>query len=1243
MAASIGTCGRITLLLPSHRAQNGIFGVKQAYNRLWAPLAVIAGCCILWGIWLSASPGGALLSWVNPSADWKYSWFFKTEKAKNKGLISKRDRMDLAIEQEVEMTLDPALGVVPRERLLEAMEYTRRQIHKQHGSPNRAAIPGIQWLERGPSNVGGRTRAVLLDPNDPNRRTVWAGGVAGGLWKTTDISQAQPIWTQVDDFFDNLAVTCLAADPSNTQVMYFGTGEGYFNGDAVRGLGLWKTTDGGQTWNRLGATTNPNFHYCQKIAVTSMGVVLVATRNGLWRSANGGANWTKVLGGSGVSNTIWDVKIAANGVVYAAPNGGIHMSTDQGVSFGPALTLPVTARRIELAPAPSDPNYLYALVENSNRVEAILLSTDGGTSWSVRNEPQDADPGISATDFSRGQAWYDLCIAVDPSNRNALYVGGIDLFRSTDAALNWQQVSHWYGGFGHQYVHADQHYIVYESGNSNVLYVGNDGGVYRCANASAATPIIQRKDYNYRTTQFYACDIHPDAGRDYFLAGAQDNGSQRFSGAGINQTVEVTGGDGAFCHIDQSDPAYQFTSYVYNNYRRSSNGGSNFAYINYNNNGRFINPTDYDDQVHKLYAAENNGVYLRWDNPRNGSSFTIVNAGFAHKVSAVTCDPNTANRVYFGMGTGQIYRVDDAHTNTPVVSHINAGAPTPGSGYVSCIAVEDGDPNHLLVTYSNYGVNSVWESLNGGGAWVSVEGNLPDMPVRWALFHPDSSRQAMLATELGVWSTDRLNGPATQWSPSSAGLAFTRTDMLKMRDSDRMVIAATHGRGLFSSDVFVPPVASFDVNRRVTYIGKEIQFTDYSSKAVSWVWDFGDGEQDSTQHPRHAYAQPGLYTVSLSINNGASVEVRSGFVHVLPNRGNFYPAGAGGNFEVNPLDFAAETLFGTPFERGNSNVFGKQGAFSGNFAWVTGITGNYLDNTDTRLYTPKFDLSQAGTYIFRFRSRFHTEADYDGFRVEYSFDLGDSWTPIGGVQPFWYNFANGSSNTAFPISEPYLSGDRRAGFDEYYLDVSALAGNPNVSFRFVFRSDVSVTAPGVAIDEVELNSYILPSVLLDFSGARNDAAIDLLWRISGPAPAGGFTVERSSDGRIFEYLGAVLPENSLVYRFSDPVPYTGECFYRLRLNHAEGVQSYTEVIRIGPFDKGWLFRLSPNPASDYLSVFTLYEGVFELYTLQGEPVIRLRPSPGQSVVSLAQLSAGVYLAAFTDSEGRKQVIKLLKQ
>ena len=174
------------------------------------------------------------------------------QKEEEENKIPLQDRMDLWYAQEFELTKDLALNEIPRERLIAAYEYAEQLRAQSAGNKITGAIAGINWVERGPNNCGGRTRSIMVDPNDATKKTVWAASVGGGLWRTTDITQSAPVWTPTNDLFANIAITTICASPLATQTFYFGTGEGYGNADAIRGNGIWKSTDGGATWNQLG-------------------------------------------------------------------------------------------------------------------------------------------------------------------------------------------------------------------------------------------------------------------------------------------------------------------------------------------------------------------------------------------------------------------------------------------------------------------------------------------------------------------------------------------------------------------------------------------------------------------------------------------------------------------------------------------------------------------------------------------------------------------------------------------------------------------------------------------------------------------------------------------------------------------------------------------------------------------------------------------------------------------------------
>ncbi|MEM9847339.1 MAG: CARDB domain-containing protein [Bacteroidota bacterium] len=759
--------------------------------------------------------------------------------------LPKAQRVEAAFQLEFEKTRDLKTNTIPSERLLKARAYADQKRQEK-------SILDLSWEERGPNNVGGRTRVLMYDLNDPIGNTVFAGGVGGGLWKTTNIDASQPDWQAIDDFWENIAISAIAQDPQSPNLIYVGTGEGWYNGGAIRGNGIWKSADGGDTFEQLPSTANDNFNYVNKLVVHADGVLLAATRSrigsngGIYKSEDGGATWNKVLSSIYTNSIGCDLEIAADGAIYAAIYfDGIYKSTNGGNTWNKVYAIQDAVEgRIELATAPSDKDVVYALFQS--RTDGIFTpirkTVDGGNNWVDLSAPLwiDFDCNNPTPDWTRGQDWYDLIAGVHPNNADIVYIGGIDLFKSTDGGQDWTQISHWFQWDGcgfpaDKVVHADQHAITFHPNDSNEMLFGHDGGVSRTINANAPSPSFQFKSDNYNVTQFYAVATSNEIDANNFLAGSQDNGTQYFTASGMNSTREVTGGDGAFCHIDQDNPDIQISSYIYNNYRITNNGWDTHQRINMDNEGRFINPTDYDSDANILYGAHEQNTYsFIKDVGSNNSTGTQVITDFDGTVSAVTVSPNTPNRVFFGTAGGNIIRVDDAHQDTPRSSVLGTRADRV-NGFISCIAVEVGNDDHLLVTYSNYGLESIWESQDGGENWRSVEGNLPDMPVRWIAFMPNRPNEILIATEVGVWYTDFLDGEATDWKPSNNGLANTRVDMLKFRNSDNFLLAATHGRGLFSTDGFqgeidtsTMPDLACEVLGTLEIVDNEINITELS-------------------------------------------------------------------------------------------------------------------------------------------------------------------------------------------------------------------------------------------------------------------------------------------------------------------------------------------------------------------------------------------------------------------------------
>ncbi len=805
------------------------------------------------------------LFWGTSALALVFIFFFwqKKEAAENIPLFEKKiarnmpkeTGADKAAEQNWRMIHDPATGQIPMERIVEAKQYKDLLMALKGRNPL-GPVPDVVWTERGPNNVGGRSRVVWFDLTDEANgyKKVWAAGVSGGLWHTNNIEASSPVWVKVNDFFDNIAVNSFVQNPNNPNEMYFGTGEGWFNLDAVAGLGIWKSTDRGATWNRLMSTRN--FVYVQDMIIDGRNNLYATVRPrvsgeaaGIQKSTDGGATWVQVAGSPvfGSSTRGADLELAPNGDIYATighQSVGRILRSDAGkhgtnvgnagtwddITPDPATNAILTNinddkyDRIELAAAPSDAKVVYALFEGNgtSNCDYIKQYNAATNTWTSRSVPTIIDQG-SNTNFARGQAWYDLIAVVDPTNAARFYIGGIDGLRSDNNGASFSQKTTWSlssatGYTINQRVHADHHMFNYSPNSSKRMVIGTDGGIYFTPNADAGGtniyPDFLSKNTGFNVTQCYSVAVHP-TDPNYFLIGTQDNGTQKFTQPGMNNTTQALGGDGGYAFIDRDEPHIQLATYNNNNFVISINSGESFFGRDKNDEGEFINPMDYDDVSNIIYAANGSGLYFRYKNPeRDGPSENITLTALGnHSISHVQASAVVANRIYVGTFGGRVIRVDNANEGTTragemIFNQIN--------GAISCVAVDPSDEDHLLVTSSSFGVNSVWETRDGGKTWTSVEGDLPDMPVRWAMFDPRNRNWAILATELGVWSTDNLDGTSTKWSATNSGLANVRVDMLRYSPVTRVLAAATHGRGLYTTlipTIDIGPAINFERGR----------------------------------------------------------------------------------------------------------------------------------------------------------------------------------------------------------------------------------------------------------------------------------------------------------------------------------------------------------------------------------------------------------------------------------------------
>ncbi|PLX02396.1 MAG: hypothetical protein C0595_10990, partial [Marinilabiliales bacterium] len=722
------------------------------------------------------------------------------------------DQPDMAAFQEFVITMDPELGYVPEKRLFDAYKTTRNLMNEQ--SSTRDYDPMLEW-QGTEASLGGRTRALMFDPNDADKSKVWAGGVTGGLWYNNNITSQSAVWQAVNDLWPSLAVSCITYDPTNTQTMYVGTGEAQtariiYRKSSGLGVGIYKTTDGGESWELIPSTSD--FAYVTDIVVRDedgVGVIYAGVvsgtymgenhesmpSDGLYRSDDGGDNWTQVLpviNGNFGGNTYApsDIEISANGRIFVGTmenlnqNGGATiLYSDSGLEGSWTVydyynTLisgqsyyNIPARTI-IAVAPSNPNRVYAQFAAGYdngftyyRGRYMINSTDGGENW-IAMSPPDTDQWATL-------AWHAFILQVDPNNEEGVITGGLDLWKISSIGQTWRRVSDWslmYEGGGDAYVHADQHNIQYRPDNENNAVFSSDGGVFFSETTNMTYPIFKQRNQGYNTLQYYSCAIDPTPGAENYIGGLQDNGTLLYNNGSTNINNMIDGGDGAFCFWDKNEAEIYLTSVYYNRYS-SFYYGSPAGYVD-GNSGTFISPADYDYKLNYLYS---NGVSFTGGNANKILRITgipwsmndqLVNIGtsisvpFSH-IKYSRFSPEGTSTIFVGSTSGRLYKVETMNT-TPEATEI--GSPDFPNASISCVAIGKSEDT-LLVTFSNYGVSSVWQTYDVGENWQEKEANLPDMPIRWAIYHPDNNGQALLATETGVWATNTLKYENTEWAP----------------------------------------------------------------------------------------------------------------------------------------------------------------------------------------------------------------------------------------------------------------------------------------------------------------------------------------------------------------------------------------------------------------------------------------------------------------------------------------------
>lgn len=697
----------------------------------------------------------------------------------------------------------------------------------------------LPWIERGPLNVSGRARVILADPADPSLDTWYVGSASGGVWKTDNRGQS---WTNLTNSLTNLATTTLAIPTSSPSIIYAGTGEGYGR-SLVYGQGIWKSEDSGSSWTQLTSTAeDTRFTNTMRVIVDpdNPDLVIAAAASGvrnaslsessyLFRSTDGGASWTQTYQSDG---TLFGGRVeqviaspASFNVQYASVNSReVLKSTDGGQTWQEVFTAPSDVRRMELAIAPSNPNWVYIAAQVSPANARLYVSTDAGANWTLTR----ARNGNNINWMGQ-QGWYGNAIAVHPYDETTVYTGGIDLMEITvdgdlrTAVTPVTDAYNQYIGVNAKGVHVDQQGLtmvpINETTGEFLFLNANDGGISFSLDAGdtftqtgetlsqapggRGTTNLPLRGLN--TTQFYGVDKMNGANR--YVGGTQDNGSWQspFNPAISTRWLSTTGGDGFEMAWHYRKPTNMISTIQFNVFLKSTDSGITWRSLNVPGvSGPFVTRLAKSNQdPDLLFAVDSLGVIISEDfgdsweliEPE-GWAFTTTPRNSIPRISLASPDVVWAGSHLIGDST-LFVSTDGASTFTQTEPYAAVDM-----GPISGLSTHPIDPNTAFASFSyankpkilrTTDLGQTWEDITGYGTGTASTNGFPDVATYSVLVMPFDENIIWAGTEIGLFES--VDG-GVSWQLAQNGLPSV--SIWQMRIVNDEVVLATHGRGIWS-------------------------------------------------------------------------------------------------------------------------------------------------------------------------------------------------------------------------------------------------------------------------------------------------------------------------------------------------------------------------------------------------------------------------------------------------------------
>lgn len=675
------------------------------------------------------------------------------------------------------------------------------------------------WVQRGPTNIGGRVTDIAGHPT--NDSIYYVASASGGVFKTVDGGRN---YTAITDDLPTQSIGALAINPTTPEIVYCGTGEANSAGFSYFGFGVYKSVNGGQTWQPKGLEES---RYISRIAihpenpeqiwVAAMGELFApGGQRGIFYSENGGDTWQQKLfvnDSTGASDVVLhptnpDIVYAAMWQRVRTPEvrrvggrwSGIYKTIDRGENWTRLSSgLPPIGEnvgRIGLAISRSNPDVLYACyADDPGYFLGVFRSSDAGESWTRTN-----DSGLENMYSNFG--WYFGNIRVRPDNEDMVFVLGVTLHRSENGGASWNEIG--------EDVHVDHHALWFDPQQSFRFLLGNDGGFYRTLNNGNSFQDLN----NFPAVQYYAGTY--DASQPHRLyGGTQDNGTLRSMTGAIDEYERIYGGDGFYTLVDPNNNNYVYAEYQYGGLGRSTDGGEDFSWalngIDDSERRNWSTPVVFDPAnsntlyygAQRLYKSTNRAQSWMAISPDLTSGPGQGNLVFG-TITTIGISPANSNVIYVGTDDANVWVTTDGGENWTLR---NTGLPR---RWITRVTPHPTDANEALVTISGYRNNEqqahLYRTTNQGETWVEAGASLPDVPLNDVLYDPQAINVLYAASDFGIfWSQNY----GDSWAALGRGLPPVPTLDMILDNSNRKLIAATYGRSFVTL-----PLDSLGINRR---------------------------------------------------------------------------------------------------------------------------------------------------------------------------------------------------------------------------------------------------------------------------------------------------------------------------------------------------------------------------------------------------------------------------------------------